>query len=150
MTSVAELPAQGKVSRIKIERLERFILQLPQVDLSTKNYLHGGMYAREVFIPAGTVLTGSAHNFDHINVCDGEIVVWTEDGMKILKGHHTLTSRKGAKRAGLALQDTYWTTFHATDKTDIREIEDEVFAEAEWLQTRVMCLPSEAQPLLEV
>lgn len=43
----------------KVDALESLILQVPQVDLQTKHELSGGVYARTILIPAGTVLTGS-------------------------------------------------------------------------------------------
>ncbi len=146
--SPAEIARQ--VSRDKIKRLEQFLLQLPQIDLQTKHYLSHGLYAREILIPAGTTLTGAAHKLDHINVCHGDITVWTEDGMKRLTGHHTMSSRAGAKRVGFAHVDTYWTTIHRTDLTDIEAIEQLLFEECELLQTRRIGLPQQAQILLEI
>jgi quercetin dioxygenase-like cupin family protein len=125
-------------SREQIERLEDYILQVPQVDLQTTHALSGGVYARTIFIPEGTVLTGAAHKKDHINVMQGDITVWTEEGMKRLTGQHVLTTKAGAKRAGLAHADTWWTTICATALTDIDEIEDELVENADRLQTRTL------------
>lgn len=146
---LAPVEIAQQVSREKIERLESYLLQFPQVDLQTKHYVSGGFYAREIFIPAGTTLTGAAHKFDHINVCHGDIIVWTEGGMKRLTGYHTMASKAGAKRVGLALQDTYWTSFHRTDETDIETLEDLLYEEAEMLQTRRLELPQYVTELLE-
>lgn len=139
-----------QVSREKIERLESYLRNVPQVDLQTKHYISAGMYAREITIPAGTVLTGAAHKFDHLNICHGDIIVWTEDGMKRLTGHHTMASRAGAKRVGMAIHDTVWTTIHRTDETDIEKLEEMLTDEAERLQTRRLGLPQHVQELLEV
>lgn len=155
MSAIAEpecLPADlaRQVSREKIERLEGYLQNVPQVDLQTRHYVSAGMYAREITIPAGTVLTGAAHKFDHINVCHGDIIVWTEEGMKRLTGHFTMASRAGAKRVGLAIQDTVWTTIHRTDETDIEKLEELLTDEAGRLQTRRLGLPQHAQEMLEV
>lgn len=143
-----ETPVQ--VSREKIERLDAYLAQLPQVDLQTRHYVSGGLYAREITIPAGTALTGAAHRQDHINVCMGDIIVWTEDGMRRITGHATMASRAGAKRVGLALVDTIWTTFHRTDETDIERLEEELFEEFERLQTRSLGLPQQVNVMLEL
>lgn len=131
-------------TREQIERLESFLAQVDQVDLGTTHALCGGVYARTIFIPAGTVLTGAAHKRDHLNVMQGDITVWTESGMQRLTGQHVLPSRAGAKRAGWAHADTWWTTISATALTDLDEIEAEQVEQPERLQTRnpaIGCAP---------
>jgi hypothetical protein len=128
--------ALSQPRRESVERLERAVLQLPQVDLKTTHCLNGGLYARTIFIPAGTVLTGAVHKKDHINVLQGDISVSTDEGMKRLTGHHVLPTKAGMKRAGFAHADTYWTTICPTDETDLEEIEADLVEEAERLQTR--------------
>lgn len=124
-------------TRGEIERLEREVARLPQVDLMTEHVLSGGVYARTIYIPAGTVLTGAVHKKDHVNVVIGDITAWTEEGMKRFTGHHVLKSRAGTKRAGYAHATTIWTTFSHTDQTDIEAIEQELVEEPEKLQTRL-------------
>lgn len=132
------------VTRDQVERLEQFVLKAPQIDLKTTHVLSGGVYARTIFIPAGTVLTGATHRKDHVNVLQGDIVVTTDEGMKRLTGHHVLPTRAGMKRAGWALGDTWWTTLIRTDKTNLNEIEADICEEPERLQTRnpeIGCAP---------
>ena len=119
-----------------VRELERHMLQLPQVDLSTENVVHGGMCARTILIPAGTVLTGALTNCDNICVLHGDISVTTDDGTVRLTGFHVLPARAGFKRAGWAHADTYWTTVWPTELTDIKSIEDEMTDESSLLQTR--------------
>jgi hypothetical protein len=120
----------------QVRRLEQVILQAPQVDLGTTHVVHGGMCARTIFIPAGTVLTGAVTNLDNVCVLSGDITVTTRDGPKRLTGFHVLPADKGFKRAGVAHADTYWTTVWPTGLTDITEIENEMTEEATQLQTR--------------
>lgn len=122
--------------RADIERLESLVLQLPQVDLRTEQALSGGVYARTIHIPAGTVLTGATHKKDHINVVIGDITVSTDDGMKRLTGYHVIPTKAGMKRAGFAHADTVWTTLCATELDDFAAIEDELVVESDRLQTR--------------
>jgi hypothetical protein len=131
---LAVLPKTPTIEQII--RLEDALLQFPQVDLSTKNLLSGRVYARTIFIPAGTALTGAVHLKDHINVVNGDITVWTEDGMKRLTGYHVLPTRAGAKRAGYAHEDTYWTSLIYTEETELERIEQDITPEADRLQTR--------------
>jgi hypothetical protein len=133
----------------KIERLESILLSVEQVDLRTAHEINGGMYARTIYIPAGTALTSATHKKDHINVFFGDVSFLTEDGMKRMTGHHVLPTRAGMKRVGMAHADTVWTTIVATNLTDVSEIEDECVIESDRLQTRVMALETATTEQLE-
>lgn len=114
-------------TREQIVKLEQALKTLPQLDIETNHYSVAGLYAREIHIPAGTLLTGKVHKAEHLNIVSkGEIIVWTEAGMKRIKAPFVLPSFPGAKRVGLAVVDTTWVTIHATDKTDPAEIEAEL------------------------
>lgn len=126
-----------------VRRLEAAVSDLPQIDLSTENLVHGGMCARTVLIPAGTVLTGALTNMDNVCVMFGDIEVTTDEGAKRLTGYHVLPARAGAKRAGFAHADTWWTTIWPTELTDIEAIEDEATSESHLLQTRRLKLEGE-------
>lgn len=145
--AVAVAARQGM--RESIEKLEEMILQVPQIDLNTTHELAGEVYARTIFIPAGTVLTGAAHNKDHVNVMFGDITVSTDDGMKRLTGYHVLPTKAGMKRVGFAHRDTCWTTVCHTKLTDIEAIEDEMTDESDKLQTRTLKLCAEKHQQLE-
>lgn len=112
-----------------------------QIELKTTHYFAQGMYAREIFIPKGTVLTGKIHKTEHISVVSqGEIMVWTDEGMKRVKAPYTVVAKPGMKRVGLALEDTVWITFHTNEnnETDLVKLEDKLiaktFAELEFIQ----------------
>jgi hypothetical protein len=119
-----------------VAKLESYLLQMPQVGLQTSHVVHGRMYARTIFIPAGTALTGTLTNCDNICVLQGDITVTTDEGMRRLTGFHVLPAKAGYKRAGVAHADTWWTTVFQTDKIEITEIEDEMTNESHLLQTR--------------
>jgi hypothetical protein len=119
-----------------VRRLEDEMLALPQVQLATQLLVHGQMAARTIFIPAGTILTGALTKSDNICLASGDITVTTDEGPKRLTGFHVLPAKAGAKRAGIAHADTWWTTVHHTALTDPAEIENEMSDEAAMLQTR--------------
>ena len=88
-----------------------------------------GLYAREIFIPAGTVIIGKIHRHAHVNtISSGRVVVATEFGTEEFKAPHTFVSQPGTKRAVVALDDTVWTTYHPTEETDLEKIEAYVIA----------------------
>lgn len=121
------MPSPDAPTRAQILALELEMKKLPQLEIATTHYHSDGLYAREIFIPAGTLLTGKAHLKDHLNfLMKGRIVVWTEQGMRELAAPQVIPSFAGTKRVGLALEDTIWTTVHATQKTDLAEIEAEL------------------------
>ncbi|QDP58709.1 MAG: hypothetical protein Tp125SUR00d2C35697761_44 [Prokaryotic dsDNA virus sp.] len=99
------------------------------VDIEPKVYSADGVYAREIFIPKGTVLVGEIHLLAQINVVSqGKIRVATEEGVKTVEAPHTFVSPAGTKRAGYVLEDTVWTTFLPTDNTSDADIYKEFIA----------------------
>jgi len=136
---------QKRPSREAIEQLERELMGHEQVQLATTHALAGPVYARTIFIPAGTLLTGLVHRADHVNISVGDITVLTDTGMRRLTGHHVIPTKAGAKRAGYAHADTHWTTVSYTTQTELGAIEDELVEDAERLQSRTEALPAPAQ-----
>lgn len=119
-----------------VRRMEDMLLQMPQIDLQTQHLLYAGLYARTIFIPAGTVLTGALTNIDNLCVAFGDITVTTDDGPKRLTGFNVVPALAGAKRAGVAHSDTWWVTIIRTDSTTIEDAEEALTNEAERLQSR--------------
>jgi len=134
----------------KVAELEQYALQFPQVDVQTQHLVHGGMCARTILIPAGTLLTGAQLNADNICVMSGDIEVTTDAGVQRLVGFHVIPAKAGFKRAGVAHADTYWTTLWPTELTDIGEIEDEMTNESHKLQTRRAGIEYVQAPTLEM
>jgi hypothetical protein len=111
------------VSREKVYALEREIQQMPQAHCPIRHYFAGGIYAREMTIPAGVVLTGAVHRHEHLcTVSQGRIMVSTDEGMKELAAPCTIISKPGTKRVGYALETTVWTTYHITNETDLDKV----------------------------
>ena len=115
-------------SREQIERLQAEMVKMPQVDLRTEHYFsESGMYCRKVFRPAGTLIVGKIHKHHHLFLCAmGEIIAWTENGMRRLQAGDVVESKPGTKRVTLAVTDAIGVTVHRTDKTDLDEIEIEL------------------------
>lgn len=126
MNDVITLP-EGPVDIDKVYALERQIQQLPQVDCPVRHYFVPGLYAREMTIPAGVVLTGAVHRHEHLcTISKGRIQVSIDDGMKEISAPCTLISKAGTKRVGYALEETVWTTYHVTNETDLDKIMIEI------------------------
>jgi len=123
--------AQGDDWRRKLERLDAAVLSQPQVEMPAKHHFSHGVYARELFIPKDTVLTGRIHKRSQINIlAKGEISVLTENGIERIKAPATIVSPPGTKRAGYAHEDTIWITVCGNDtgSTDPDELEADLTA----------------------
>ena len=116
------IPTQEQILRLQAE-----MSAMPQVELKTDHYFADGMYCRKLTRPAGTLIVGKVHKKDHFFLCaKGEIIAWTENGMKKLLPGDIIESKPGTKRVTFALSDAIGITFHRTDKTDLDEIEKEL------------------------
>lgn len=120
--------AQGGDWREKIERLETAIeSDLPPVDFPVRHRYSRGVYARELFIPKGTVLTGRIHKYSQINILlSGDISVLTEEGIQRVRPPFVVESPAGTKRVAYAHEDTIWLTICGTNTTDPEVLEDEL------------------------
>lgn len=97
------------------------------------------VYAREMFIPADSIIIGKIHRFGHLNVItQGRVSVLTEFGVEELQAPYTFISKPGTKRVVYAHEDTVWTTFHGTKHTDVDKVEADIicktFAEFDQLK----------------
>lgn len=99
------------------------------IDIEPMHYFSKGLYAREITIPKGTLLTGKIHKTEHLNIISkGDISVLTEDGPKRIQAPFTMVSQPGTKRVGYAHEETVWTTIHATEETDLVQLEADLIA----------------------
>lgn len=112
--------------RSKLLGLEAACKEQEQVDIPVKEYFIDGCYGREVFIPKGTCLVGEIHHDEWITVVSrGHIRIVSEEGTSIVDAREqpvTFISPAGVKRAGYALEDTWWTMFIATPHKTSEEI----------------------------
>lgn len=132
--AMVKMTSNKKPTIEQILSLENLLLECEQIDLPIKHYFAPSMYVREMFIPAGTVLTGAVHKVEHITVFDGDITVFTGEGMVRITGHQTFTTKPGIKRVGYAHEDTYCTGYFVTDTTDIKILEKELVEDSHLLQ----------------
>lgn len=127
--------------REKVTNLERSLISLikeqkPEFEPGNtddicpiKHHWAPGVYGREIFIPAGTVIVGKIHKHAHLNcISQGLVMVATPFGVETLQAPANFISKPWTKRAVYALEDTVWTTIHPTDKTTVAEVEADIIA----------------------
>jgi quercetin dioxygenase-like cupin family protein len=111
-------------NRQEIEQLQAEVAKMEQPVFDTEHYFSGGMYCRKLPRKAGTLIIGKVHKKEHFFMCaKGEIIAWTEKGMRKLSAGDIIECKTGTKRVTLALTDAIGITVHVTDKTNIDEIE---------------------------
>lgn len=90
------------------------------------------VYARQMFIPRGTLIVGKIHRHQHLNfIVKGKVSVATEFGKKFFEAPCGFLSEVGLKRAVIAEEDTVWMTVHLTKhggEQYLDEIEAELIA----------------------
>lgn len=118
-------------NRESILKYESIAKTMPQLEIPVIHRIHGGMYAREITIPAGAILTGHIYKFDHFDVMiSGDITVSTDTGeTKRFTGYNCFNGMSGKKRAGYAHEDTTWITFHPFSGNDGDEIQKFITAQ---------------------
>ena len=120
--------------RNKIDRFEELLMEQPvQLDVKQMQLKHyftpNGLYARELLIPAGVVLTGKIKKHDYLTIISaGFITEVTEEGSRHIKGPHTSVSAPGTKRIFWAHTDSLVTTVHKVSCQSVAEAEEELIA----------------------
>jgi len=140
MSDVAVQNSDSQIQRIpSLDKIEVMILEAgghirgngPEADIFPETHsFTPGLYIRELFMPAGSVLTSRTHVTEHpYVVSQGRATVYSEvDGVREVVAPLTGITKAGTKRLLFIHEDMTWTTFHVTDLTDVEEIEKVIFA----------------------
>lgn len=96
-----------------------------------RHHFIGGVYAKEVRIPAGFVLASHVHRFDHMSILVSGAVSLAVDGeTQLYEGPHIFNIRAGAVHTICALSDSVWLCIHATDVVDPDKVDKTLIVEA--------------------
>ena len=121
----------------RIEAMEAMMLDQPQVEIPVQERFINGMYAREILIPKGTLLTGRVYKAGYLDIMlSGDIAVATPQGTKRMTGTNIMEAPPGRKRAGYAFEDTRWITVHRTDHYEPGDMVDMLtfFSASEYME----------------
>jgi len=135
--------------------LKDYVRKTPEAapDLPLRHTFAPGAYARQIFIPEGSLVVGKIHKHAHLNLLMlGQAVVATEDGIVTYTAPYVFTSLPGTKRVVVAVHDVIWVTVHLTEQTDLAKIEEEIIAPsyAEYDRLHGIDVAQLAQRILEV
>lgn len=109
----------------KVRQLENITIDMPQIDIQTEHTLHGGMYARTILIPAGTLLTGVLIKIPTTLIAYGEATVYMGDKVKDISGYNVIAASANRKQAFWAKTDTYLTMIFPTVSQTVEDAEHE-------------------------
>ena len=112
---------------MSFDKLLEECLKEPQFEPPTQHTVHGGMYARQLFSPAGTILMGKKHKQDHFFLlAAGVVTMTTDEGPVTISAPYLMPSTAGTRRAIYINEDAIFVTFHRVNSTELSEIENEV------------------------
>ncbi len=92
------------------------------------NHFAEGLYGRELLIPKGVLVVSRVHKRPLINVISkGHVIILDVDGRREVHSPATFANEKaGTQRVVYAVEETVWTTIHATECTEEEGIMEEM------------------------
>tara|TARA_S200000501_G_C20859288_1_gene759026 strand:+ start:3090 stop:3572 length:483 start_codon:yes stop_codon:yes gene_type:complete len=94
-----------------------------------KHSFGDGCYIREIFMPAGQLIISKIHKKLHpYFIMKGKVSILTDEGVQHIQAPYSGITKPGTKRVLYIHEDTVFITVSVTNKTDIKEIEDEIIA----------------------
>lgn len=111
-----------------IDVVESIMATHQQVECPLVHRFTNNMYVREVFVPAGTLLTSKIHKYEHPFVLSqGTITMFDGEGGQIdISAPYCGITKENTRRVVYVHSDCVFTTFHVTDKKTVEEVEDEI------------------------
>ena len=93
----------------------------------TRHHFAKGIYAKESFIPADSMVMQHNHTYDHISILAVGSVELVVDHMKTVIHAPACLTIEAKKHHGIkALTDTLWYCIHASECTDEEEVDNTI------------------------
>ena len=103
------------------------------------HHFGGGVYAKELRMPADYVLLHHRHKFDHLSVlASGSIELIVDGTRKVVHAPACLTITANAHHGVKTLTEVVWYCIHATDCTDADEVDAEVTLPDDMAQAKLI------------
>lgn len=107
-----------------IERLERAMLELPQVACDVVHSFAPGLYIRQVTLKADTLAIGHYQKTAHLNVMlSGRVTMIEPDGSHVERCAPLTFIGQPGRKVGYIHEDAVWLNIYATHETDIETLE---------------------------
>ena len=89
------------------------------------HYFSDKLYAKEMRIPADTVILNHTHSFSHLSVlAQGQVAVLRGQEIDIVNAPACIEIRAGLTHGVKAITDCVWFCIHATDEKDPSKVDD--------------------------
>ena len=114
----------------RLDELEVAMLEnCEPVHCLTTHKFTDGMYIREIFMPAGSLITSKVHKTEHPYIVSyGKVAVSIDgDDWDEITAPYTGITKPGTRRVLYILEDCIWTTFHRVDdmKSEYNDLNDD-------------------------
>jgi len=118
---------------------DKMLEQEGQFEPEVEHIFSGGVYLRQMFIPAGTLIMGKRHRHETCNVMlKGKLTVYTEEGgEQEIEGPLVFTSPPNTKKLAYCHEDTVFINIHPTEETDLDLIEKHFIITEEEYQAQI-------------
>jgi hypothetical protein len=124
-----ECPTQEIRPVTPVDELEAVLASMPGISFPVIHTFTPGLYLRQIFMPAGSLLTSMEHKTEHpFIVISGTVDVMTAGGRETYIGPYMGITKPGTKRVLYTHTDTVWITVHANpgNLTDPDEIGSQI------------------------
>ena len=114
----------------RLDELELAMLEnCEPVHCLTTHMFTDGMYIREIFMPAGSLITSKVHKTEHPYIVSyGKVAVSIDgDDWDEITAPYTGITKPGTRRVLYIIEDCIWTTFHRVDdmKSEYNDLNDD-------------------------
>lgn len=130
MNALAHWDANGAPVELshaqQVAYLGHELVKLPQTECPLKHHFAPGVYVREIFMPAETIIIGHIHKTEHLNILvqGACYIVHDDDSHEELRAPLTFVSKAGVQKVLVITEDMIWMTVHVTNETDVARLEE--------------------------
>ncbi len=110
------VPAMSDEALELVRRFEKMALALPQIGIPTDHLIHAGMYARTIFMPKDSLVTGTLIKIATIVIMEGDTVWYVGEDLPVRHtGYKIVPASPGRKQVVVALADSNITMLSVYD-----------------------------------
>jgi quercetin dioxygenase-like cupin family protein len=113
----------------QIDELEAVMVDnFPIVECPVTHHFTEGLYVREIFLPAGTLVTSKIHKTQHqFIVMKGKCVVWIDGVEQTIEAPYIGVTQPNTRRVVYVIDDSIWATTHVNENNEtVEQIEDRI------------------------
>lgn len=89
------------------------------------HHFSDGLYAKQMIIPADTMILKHTHSFSHLSIlAAGKVAVMQGDDAEIIEAPACIEIKAGLVHGVKALTDCVWFCIHSTDEKDASKVDN--------------------------